>query len=29
MILAVSMWILVVVVVDDFGFGSEFCGFWL
>ena len=25
----VGLWILVVVVVDDFGFGSGFCGFWL
>ena len=24
-----GLWILVVVVVDDFGFGSGFCGFWL
>lgn len=29
MILAVGSWILVVVVVDNFGFGSGFCGFWL
>ena len=27
-ILAVGLWILVVVVVDDFGFGNGFCGFW-
>ena len=24
-----GLWILVVVVVDDFGFVSGFCGFWL
>ena len=29
MVLAVGLWILVVVVVDDFGFDSGFCGFWL
>ena len=29
MILTVGLWILVMVVVDDFGFGNEFCGFWL
>ena len=29
MILTVGLWILVVMVVDDFGFGSGFCGFWL
>ena len=29
MILAVGLCILVVVVVDDFGFGSGFCEFWL
>ena len=31
MILIVGLWILVlvVVVVDDFGFDSRFCGFWL
>ena len=29
MILTVGLWILVVVVVDDFGFGRGFCVFWL
>ena len=29
MVLVVGLWILVVVVVDDFGFVSGFCGFWL
>ena len=29
MILIVGLWILVVMVVDDFSFGSEFCRFWL
>ena len=29
MILIVGLWILVMVVVDDFGFGSGFYGFWL
>ena len=29
MILIVGLWILVLVVMDDFGFGSEFYGFWL
>ena len=29
MILTLGLWILVVVVVDDYDFGSGFCGFWL
>ena len=29
MILIVGLWILVLVVMDNFGFGSEFYGFWL
>ena len=29
MILTMGLWILVVVVVDDFGFGNGFCRFWL
>ena len=28
MILAVGLWILVMLVMDDFGFGNGFCGFW-
>ena len=29
MILTVGLWILIVMVLNDFGFGSGFCGFWL